>query len=38
MALWGSEFEAAKMVDMAEIWRGFAEDMRLFFCDHTFAS
>jgi haloacetate dehalogenase len=27
MALWGSEFEAAKMVDMAEIWRGFAEDL-----------
>lgn len=27
LALWGSEFEAAKMVDMAEIWRGFADDL-----------
>jgi pimeloyl-ACP methyl ester carboxylesterase len=27
LALWGSEFEAAKMVDMAELWRGFAEDL-----------
>jgi len=27
LALWGSEFEAAKMVDMAEIWRDFAEDL-----------
>jgi pimeloyl-ACP methyl ester carboxylesterase len=25
--LWGSEFEAAKMVDMAELWRGIAEDL-----------
>jgi pimeloyl-ACP methyl ester carboxylesterase len=27
LALWGSEFEAAKMVDMAELWRGIAEDL-----------
>jgi pimeloyl-ACP methyl ester carboxylesterase len=27
LALWGAEFEAAKMVDMAEIWRGLAEDL-----------
>ena len=27
LALWGSEFEAAKIVDIAEIWRGFAEDL-----------
>jgi len=27
LALWGSEFEAAKMVDMAELWHGIAEDL-----------
>jgi haloacetate dehalogenase len=27
LALWGAEFEAAKMGDMAEVWRGFAEDL-----------
>ncbi|MGA2999540.1 alpha/beta fold hydrolase [Bradyrhizobium sp.] len=27
LALWGAEFEAAKMVDMAEIWSGLAEDL-----------
>jgi pimeloyl-ACP methyl ester carboxylesterase len=25
--LWGSKFVAAKMVDMLELWRGFAEDL-----------
>jgi pimeloyl-ACP methyl ester carboxylesterase len=27
LALWGSEFEAAKFIDMAEIWRGMADDL-----------
>jgi haloacetate dehalogenase len=27
LALWCSGFEAAKIVDIAEIWRGFAEDL-----------
>jgi haloacetate dehalogenase len=27
LALWGSEFEAAKMVDMAAIWRTLADDL-----------
>jgi haloacetate dehalogenase len=27
LALWGAEFEAAKMIDMAELWRGLAEDL-----------
>jgi haloacetate dehalogenase len=27
LALWGSEFEAAKMVDRVELWRVFAEDL-----------
>jgi len=27
LALWGCEFVAVKMVDMLELWRGFAEDL-----------